>query len=144
MVSLVSFFLLPFALIPGFMLIGETFFTTFSSTAVNLPQLAGTGSISMLTAPLLIIIAGALLFVAGLVGAFPLGSGVLGTFGMAILTFSRFLPDGLAPFSMSSYASGFYIMWAASILAIVASFLGTAPSSFEEDIGELSDNFRYI
>ncbi len=61
-----------------------------------------------------------LLVIAGLVGVFPLGTGVLGVVGMAILTVGPYLiyPGSGQP----AYAVAFYALWVESIVALGASF----------------------
>ena len=61
-----------------------------------------------------------LLVIAGVVGVFPLGAGVVGVVAMAMYTVGPYLiyPGGAAP----SYDVGFYLVWAASIISLGASF----------------------
>lgn len=65
----------------------------------------------------ILIIAFILLVIAGLVGFFPLGTGVLGIVGMAMLS----LAPGFVGLEVE-WGAGFYVLWAASIVAIGASF----------------------
>jgi len=62
-----------------------------------------------------------LLVIAGFVGIFPLGTGVLGIVSMAMITVGPILiyPSLGSP----SYGTGFYVAWAASIVSLGASFL---------------------
>ena len=65
----------------------------------------------------ILIIAFILLVIAGLVGFFPLGTGVLGIIGMAMLT--------LAPYFVGLkvvWGISFYVLWTLSIVAVGASF----------------------
>jgi hypothetical protein len=86
------------------------------------PLLEGIGDIQNLPTQEMIfcyilIISFILLVIAGVVGYFPLGTGVLGIVGMAMLS--------LAPYFLSlniTWAAGFYVIWIASIVALGASF----------------------
>jgi hypothetical protein len=63
-----------------------------------------------------------LVAIGGFVGFFPLGSGVLGVVGMAILTLAPTLITTAAP-QYRSFGFGFYLMWAGAIGGLVAAFL---------------------
>jgi hypothetical protein len=58
-----------------------------------------------------------LLVIAGVVGFFPLGAGVLGIIGMAMLTVSPFLAGVDVAWNVA-----FYVLWIASIICLIASF----------------------
>ena len=61
-----------------------------------------------------------LLVFAGLVGIFPLGTGVLGIVGMAIITASPYLVYPNGPVKLDP-GIGFYLIWGASIVSLGAS-----------------------
>ncbi|MBI3859566.1 MAG: hypothetical protein HY296_04930 [Thaumarchaeota archaeon] len=67
------------------------------------------------------VVAFILLVIAGLVGIFPLGTGVLGVVGMAMITAAPFLvyPSGQVALSTGA---GFFVIWIASIASLAASF----------------------
>ncbi|MDA4122057.1 MAG: hypothetical protein OK456_02615 [Thaumarchaeota archaeon] len=79
-----------------------------------------TGSNTTIASNYVTVIAFILLVIAGLVGVFPLGTGVLGVVGMAILTVGQYLihPGSGQP----AYAVAFYALWVESIVALGASF----------------------
>jgi hypothetical protein len=79
------------------------------------------GDLATMTMGYILIIAFVLLLIAGFVGIFPLGTGVLGVIGMALITVGPYLVSG-APISSSNYGAGFYILWIASIVSLVGSF----------------------
>lgn len=67
------------------------------------------------------IVAAILIFLAGILGYFPLGSAVLGIIGMAIVTASPYVLFG--GLDASTLGLGFYIIWIVSVLEIVSAFL---------------------
>jgi ribosomal protein S27E len=69
-----------------------------------------------------LVIAFILLVIAGVVGLFPLGTGVLGVVGMAMITVAPSLvyPNG-SP-NVVGMGAGFYVIWVASIASLGASF----------------------
>jgi membrane-bound ClpP family serine protease len=119
LVILVAIFLLP---------IGEdssTLYGIVSPKISDLSQLQSGGDSAALTYAYILIIAFILLVIAGAVGIFPLGTGVLGVVGMAMITASPYLvyPNGLPQGEVTlSTGAGFYVMWAASIISLGASF----------------------
>jgi hypothetical protein len=70
----------------------------------------------------ILIVAFILLVIAGVVGLFPLGTGVLGVVGMAMITVAPYLvyPNG-SP-NVVGVGAGFYVIWVASIVSLGASF----------------------
>lgn len=65
-----------------------------------------------------------LLVIAGLVGYFPLGTGILGIVGMAIVSIYPYL-ESIEP----GWGIGFYVGWSASIGALGAAFWRRGPVS---------------
>ncbi|MCS6784859.1 MAG: hypothetical protein NZ581_06665 [Candidatus Caldarchaeum sp.] len=104
--------------------------TTFLE--IGLPLVENIGIIPNLGDPAIVSLAYALvvsfilLVAAGIVGVFPLGAGVLGLSGMAIVTAAVYLffpPEIPAPV----WGTGYYAMWGASVIALGASFLRKKP-----------------
>ena len=114
LVILVAIFLLPFG--SG----SSTLYGTVSPMIKNLGTTQSSGSTATLTYDYTWIIAFILLVIAGVVGLLPLGSGVLGMVGMAMITVSPFLIYPNGPYTLSTGA-GFYTAWVASAVALVAS-----------------------
>jgi hypothetical protein len=114
LVILVAIFLLPFG--------GDssTLYGTVSPMIKNLGALQSGGNTATLAYDYTWIIAFILLVIAGVVGIFPLGTGVLGMVGMAMITISPFLIYPNGPYTLSTGA-GFYITWVASVVSLVAS-----------------------
>jgi hypothetical protein len=100
------------------------FGTTNSNTLYGVvgPKISNFGAISGSTSDVtyayIFIVAFILLVIAGVVGLFPLGTGVLGIVGMALITVAPYLIPGqkLDP------GTGFYVVWGASIVSLGASF----------------------
>jgi hypothetical protein len=115
LVILVAIFFLPFG--GG----SSTLYGIVWPKISNLSQLQSGGDAAALTYAYIWIIAFILLVIAGVVGIFPLGTGVLGVVGMAIITVSPYLVYPNGPVTLSTGA-GFYVIWAASIVALGASF----------------------
>jgi uncharacterized membrane protein YkgB len=124
LVILATFFALPFFSAQG--LSGgpsSTLYTNMTSTYNSLGTIQGSGTNATIAAAYLLLIAGILILIAGFVGIFPLGTGVLGVVGMAMITLTPYLttPD-MARSIASTYGIGYYVIWAASVIALGASF----------------------
>lgn len=78
------------------------------------------GSAAQVTYDFILMVCFVILVIAGLVGFFPLGSGVLGIVGMAILTAGAYFTLGA---NQPSYDTGFYLLWVESIVVLIASFV---------------------
>ncbi len=114
LVILVTIFLIPFYS-PSSTLYGKAW-----PLLNNLGSIANSGSSSTTAFDYVTAIAFVLLVIAGLVGIFPLGTGVIGVVAMAILTAGTYF---IYPNSgMPSFGIGYYVVWAASIISLGASF----------------------
>lgn len=123
-VILLVVFFVPFAAIPGYVEHGETLYTAFSGALANVPQVQNSGSFADAGAILLLAVAGLLITIAGIVGIFPLGTGVLGAVGMSLLTFGPYFTGHVSNYSAVSFDIGFYALWIASVAALVMTFVG--------------------
>ena len=97
--------------------------STLAHTAGVLLGNTGTinsGGAQVVASNYITIVAFILLFIAGIVGIFPLGTGVLGAVAMALLTLSPFViyPSVAQP----AYGTAFYALWFESVVALAASF----------------------
>ncbi len=115
LVILVTIFLIPF---DGS---GKTLYGIAWPMLSNLGSTQSSGDSAALTYSYIWIVAFILLIVAGVVGVFPLGTGVLGVIGMALISVSAYLVYPNGPTTLSTGA-GFYVIWAASIISLGASF----------------------
>lgn len=115
LVILAAIFLLPFG--AG----SSTLYGTVWPWISNLGQIQSAGNTAALTYDYIWIIAFILLVIAGLVGIFPLGTGILGVVGMAMITVSPHLVYPNGPVTLTTGA-GFYVTWVASIVSLGASF----------------------
>ena len=118
-----------FGLVVGLAILVTLYFVPFSGGS-SLSNIAGvllsnTGSINsgssqVIASNYITIVAFGLLFIAGVVGIFPLGSGILGAVAMALLTLSPYViyPSVAQP----AYGTAFYALWFESIVALAASF----------------------
>lgn len=113
-VILISIFLLPF-------FAGQTLYGIVSPLIGGIGQLQGL-PVQTMTLGYIFIISFILLVIAGFVGIFPLGTGVLGVVGMAMITVAPFLVGTEAALLLSFVGIGYYITWIASIVALGASF----------------------
>ncbi|MBO3769379.1 MAG: hypothetical protein QXS51_03670 [Thermoproteota archaeon] len=103
---------------------GETFFESARWNMENLEEIREIGEPGLIVMAYVIIVSFILLAIAGLVGSFPLGCGVLGIVGLAMLTVGYVLiykPYG-ETFSVLDFGAGYFVAWAASIAALAASF----------------------
>ncbi len=115
LVILAAIFFLPFG--AG----NSTLYGTVWPWISNLGQIQSAGNATALTYDYIWIISFILLVVAGVVGVFPLGTGILGVVGMAMITASPYLVYPNGPVTLST-GVGFYVIWAASIVSLGASF----------------------
>ena len=115
LVILVTIFLLPF------WASNLTLYGIVWPSISNLGGLQSAGDTAALTYAYLWIIAFVLLVIAGVVGIFPLGTGVLGVVGMAMITVSPYIVYPNGPVTLSP-GIGFYIIWVASIVSLGGSF----------------------
>ena len=123
-ITLLAAFLIPFGSIPGFVQQGSTLYSAFSSATLSLPQVPKEQSMLAAEATIVTIVAGILIIVAGVLGAFPLGSGVLGISGMTLLTAFAFIADKMSLSSLLSFGTGYYLILVASIAAVAISLAG--------------------
>lgn len=117
-------FLVPFAAIPGYVQRGETLYTAFSGALAGVSQVQSGNTAGNAGAVLLLAIAGLIITIAGCIGFFPLGAGVLGVVGMGMLTAGPYFTGQISSFSAVSFGPGFYILWVASVAALVMAFVG--------------------
>ena len=112
LVILASIFALPF---------GNGSTTLYGSVFPLISNISGVQSqgTAQATYDYILIIAFILLVIAGVVGLFPLGTGVLGVVGMAMITVAPYLVN---PGSTLGTGVGFYVIWIASIASLGASF----------------------
>jgi hypothetical protein len=117
LVILATIFLVPIGSAPG----DTTLWGTVYPLITNISGFQQAGNLATMTIGYILIIAFVLLLIAGFVGIFPLGTGVLGVIGMALITVGPYLVSGEA-IMVSNYGAGFYILWIASIISLGASF----------------------
>ena len=97
--------------------------TTHSPRLYNeLSAIQSQGNEQSIALAYILIIASILLIIAGFVGIFPLGTGVLGVVGMALITIGPSLVIPGQTFSLQGYGIAFYLIWLASIISLGASF----------------------
>lgn len=98
---------------------GKTLYGIVSPWFSDLGYVQSTFGAADLTYVYIIIVAFILLVIAGVVGIFPLGTGVLGVVGMAMVT----VDPSLVPTSLGvGMGAGFYVIWVLSIASLGASF----------------------
>ncbi len=116
LVILAALFLLPFSTGSG----APTYYGTASPLFGSL-SIQSAGDPSLITWTYVQIVALILLVIAGLVGVFPLGTGVLGVVAMAMLSVAPRLiyPNGQVTVSLGP---GFIVLWIASIVSLGGSF----------------------
>ncbi len=114
LVILVTIFALPFNS-------NDRVYSIGSSAFNNLGTVQSSGDSALITYTYIWVIAFILLLIAGVVGIFPLGTGILGIVGMAMITAAPSLvyPNGGVTLSPNY---GYYVIWAASVIALIASF----------------------
>ncbi|HEV2225710.1 MAG TPA: zinc ribbon domain-containing protein [Nitrososphaerales archaeon] len=115
LVILATIFLLPFGTTNTNSLYG-----TAGPLISNLGAVQASGTATA-TFDYILVIAFVLLVIAGLVGIFPLGTGVLGVVGMAMITVAPYAVFPNGPVKLDP-GTGFYIIWVASVLSLGASF----------------------
>jgi hypothetical protein len=118
LVILAGVFALPFGSAPG----AGTLYGVAAPVLGDLGGLQASGNAQLVTFGYLLVISFILLVVAGVVGIFPLGTGVLGVVGMALLSVAPGMIYPNAGSILPSGGAGFYLLWAASVIALGASF----------------------
>ncbi len=116
LVILASIFLLPFGIANS-----ETLYGIVGPLISNLGALQASGGSATVTFAYIFIVAFILLVIAGLVGIFPLGTGVLGVVGMAMVTVAPYLVYPNGPVKLDPGVA-FYVIWGASVVSLGASF----------------------
>jgi hypothetical protein len=111
LVILLAIFLLPFT--------SQTLYSTLSPMLSNMAAIQAGGP-QLIAMDYVLVIVFILLVLAGFVGIFPLGTGVIGVVAMAMYTLGPILvyPSLAAP----AYGTGYYVVWVASIVSLAASF----------------------
>ena len=116
LVILASIFLLPFGSSNT-----DTLYTIAGPLLSDLGSIQSSGTAAYIAFAYVTVIAFILLVIAGLVGIFPLGTGVLGVVGMAMITIGPYLFYPNSAYGLDA-GLGFIVIWAASIGALAASF----------------------
>ena len=124
LVILLVVFLVPFAAIPGYFQKGQTLFAAFSGALGKVSHVQSGNSMADAAAILVLAVAGLIITIAGIVGIFPLGAGVLGVVGMGMLTAGPYFTGQITSYTAASFDLGFYLLWIASIAALVMAFVG--------------------
>lgn len=133
-VILLTVFFVPFAAIPGYVEHGETLFSAFSGALAGIPPAQSSGTAQEVAAVLVLAVAGLILTIAGVAGIFPLGTGALGVSGMAMLTFGPYFTGHASSLAGLTLDVGYYVLWAASILALAMAFVGREIPVLNRDI----------
>jgi hypothetical protein len=98
----------------------DTLLKTFGTLSSNLSAYQAGVDTQTIIAAYLIVVATIILIIAGVVGVFPLGTGVMGVIGMAMITVAPFI--AVHETFITGYGVGFVVIWAASIVSLGASF----------------------
>ncbi len=98
----------------------QSLYGTVQPFLQNISAVSGMGSAAQVTYDYILMVCFLILAIAGIVGFFPLGSGVLGIVGMAILTAGAYFTLGA---NQPSYDTGFYLLWVESVVVLIASFV---------------------
>ena len=96
---------------------GYTFYDIAGPVLVNVGSISDLGDPQTIAFAYVLLVSFLLVVVAGLVGIFPLGAGILGIVGMALLTAGSFVLN-----IALVWETGFYVIWIASIIALGAAF----------------------
>jgi hypothetical protein len=115
LVILATIFLIPFDSS------SNTLYGIVGPSINNLGKIQSSGDVAATTYAYIWIIAFIILVIAGVVGVFPLGTGVLGVVGMIMITISAYIAYPNGPVALSTGA-GYFVIWAASIISLGASF----------------------
>ncbi len=118
---LVSAFFLPFwNLTTGQSAAFDSLYTTLRYVLSDLAAIQNLGLEQATVLALVILLSGVMVMAAGLFGVFPLGSGILGLLAMAGLTFGPTLLFPSYVVDRANYGTGFWAIWAMSLLLLVA------------------------
>ncbi len=116
-VILVAVFALPLVEVPP-----TTLYQLAWPLVENVSRIPSLGDPPQILYAYILIVSFILLTIAGIVGVFPLGTGVLGLVGVGLITIPPFLYAPMANFR-PVWGYGLYVMLAASIISLGASFL---------------------
>jgi hypothetical protein len=123
-VMIAAFFLLPFSssisAVGGF---PDNLFDVFRFFITNLGSIPNVQNASLEFIAYGYIFGGILMVLAGLLGTFPLRSGVCGLAGMAVLVGCGFVSPQYTPYPLA-YGSGFWALWALVGLQVALSAYG--------------------
>ena len=118
---LAAIFILPFFNFP--FTSGPNSLSLFGRVSPILSDIAGIQSIpdpNFIAFSYILIVAFILLVIAGIVGLFPLGTGVLGVVALALVTVAPLIL--VLGTDLPGYGLGYYVAWIASIVALAGSF----------------------
>ncbi|MDA4126025.1 MAG: hypothetical protein OK452_02325 [Thaumarchaeota archaeon] len=136
LVTLGVIFALPFSNIaegPGGP--ADTLFGIFHLFVVTFSNIQAVGLTQLSELAYVYFIVLALIALAGMLGVYPLWSGVLGIVGMALVTLSPYLIFSQYSFSSTIYGVGYWAVWAASILAIIAAYWSRREKMHRKSLG---------
>jgi hypothetical protein len=123
LVTLLSAFLLPLSSIaegPGGSV--DSFLAMFKLFITTLPRIEQVGLTQLTNLAFVYMAAFILIVMAGIIGAYPRWSAVLGIISMALVTLSPFAIFATYNFGTSNYGVGFWAIWATSLLAVYAAY----------------------
>jgi hypothetical protein len=123
LVALLSAFLLPLSSIaegPGGSV--DSFLAMFKLFITTLPAIQRVGLTQLTELAYVYMASFVLLVLAGIIGAYPKWSAVLGIISIAAVTISPFAIFTSYNFGTSNYGVGFWVIWATSLLAVYAAY----------------------
>lgn len=119
LITLAAVFALPF----GSDLYGPSLFSSVLSVLGDLGRIQQSGDSALVALTYIVIAVFFLLVIAGAVGVFPLGAGVLGLIGMTVITLASTLIFPGTSLNLSLYGVGYFVVWAASVAALATHFM---------------------
>ncbi|MEM4297017.1 MAG: hypothetical protein QW815_01450 [Nitrososphaerota archaeon] len=134
---LIIIFTLPFTSDPSI-----TLFEITLPLLENINLIPGLGDQATVFFAYILIFSFILLVIAGIVGIFPLGTGILGVIGMGLITLAPFffLPGTV---TQPLWGLGYYMIWAASIVSLVGSFWHGKPKQPPQPTADTGTSTHY-
>lgn len=118
LITLVAVFALPF----GSDLYSPSLFSSVLSVLGELGRIQQSGDSALVALTYIVIGMFVLLVIAGAVGVFPLGAGVLALIGMTVITLASTLVSPGTSLNLPLYGVGYFVVWAASVAALATHF----------------------
>lgn len=98
----------------------DSLYSSFRFVLSNLASIQNSGLQQEAVLAYVIMLGGAMVIAAGVLGVFPRGSGILAVIAMVGLTLGPFVLYPNYPFDVANYGAGFWAVWVLGLVALIA------------------------